>query len=217
MGGPNLLRSQVALSDQHGELIVPIIQGSRAQSGMPAIPISPQDSEAVAAYVRSVLEMIGEQGTPPSTGQAPPNVVVGNAQEGQAYFAAKCSSCHSPEDDLRGIATRITDAKQLQSAWVRGEWREGRRGMANPEADTRRVPRVSILPASGQGMEGRLIHIDDFLVTAQLVDGSIRSFRRHGDDPKIEIHDPMKAHRDLLTQYTDRDIHDVTAFLATLQ
>src|SRR6185437_12096134 len=29
LGGPNLLRSQVALSDRNGELIVPIIHGSR--------------------------------------------------------------------------------------------------------------------------------------------------------------------------------------------
>src|ERR1700730_189 len=36
LGGPNLLRSQVALSDHEGELILPIIQGSRRDSGMPA-------------------------------------------------------------------------------------------------------------------------------------------------------------------------------------
>src|SRR6266851_8968763 len=35
LGGPNLLRSQVALSDQNGELILPVIQGSRQDSGMP--------------------------------------------------------------------------------------------------------------------------------------------------------------------------------------
>src|SRR5947208_16501560 len=40
LGGPNLLRSQVALSDRDGELIVPIIQGSRKDSGMPAIEMS---------------------------------------------------------------------------------------------------------------------------------------------------------------------------------
>ena len=62
MGGPNLLRSQVALSDQDGELIVPIIQGSRQQMGMPAIPMSPDDAKAVAAYVRSVMETIGTTG-----------------------------------------------------------------------------------------------------------------------------------------------------------
>src|SRR5437773_11954232 len=73
LGGPNLLRSQVALSDQNGELIVPIVQGSRQNSGMPAIQMSPADGAAVAAYVRSVLETIGRQGFPPSIGQAAPS------------------------------------------------------------------------------------------------------------------------------------------------
>src|SRR4051794_13795283 len=34
MGGPNLLRSQLALSDREGEKIVPVIQGSLQSSGM---------------------------------------------------------------------------------------------------------------------------------------------------------------------------------------
>ena len=54
-------------------------------------------------------------------------------------------------------------------------------------------------------------------MTALLPDSTVRSFRRNGDEPKVDIHDPMKVHRDLLTQYTDRDIHDVTAFLTTLK
>src|SRR5712691_6858045 len=49
LGGPNLLRSQVALSDQDGELIAPIIQGSRQNMGMPAISVSPEDAKALAA------------------------------------------------------------------------------------------------------------------------------------------------------------------------
>src|SRR4029077_8736942 len=64
MGGPNLLRSQVALSDQNGELIMPIIQGSRQNMGMPAVDMPPADAKAVAAYVRSVMETIGRQGMP---------------------------------------------------------------------------------------------------------------------------------------------------------
>jgi cytochrome c oxidase cbb3-type subunit 3 len=107
MGGPNLLRSQVALSDQDGELIVPIIQGSRQNAGMPAIPMSPDDAKAVAAYVRSVEGTIGRQGMPPSVGLPPPSILVGDAREGQAYFAARCSSCHSVTGDLQGIATKI--------------------------------------------------------------------------------------------------------------
>ena len=210
MGGPNLLRSQVALSDQHGELILPIIQGSRQNAGMPAIPIKPEDGLAVAAYVRSVLETIGVQGTPPETGRPAPSVLVGNAKEGQAYFASKCAGCHSPTGDLQGIATRIPDAKDLQTAWVRGEGRGSRRD------DAQAVTAV-VTTASGERTEGRLIHIDDFLVSLRLADGTTHSFERHDNQPKIDIHDPMQTHRDLLTQYTDRDIHDVTAYLATLK
>src|SRR5689334_20303346 len=80
MGGPNLLRSQLALSDKEGELIVPIIQGSRQSAGMPAIPVSPEDAKAVAAYVRSVMGTIGRQGMPPATGKAPATIVVGDAK-----------------------------------------------------------------------------------------------------------------------------------------
>ncbi len=221
MGGPNLLRSQVALSDQHGELIVPIIQGSRQSEGMPAIPIAPADAQAVAAYVRSMVEMIGGQGTPPQVGRPAPSVLVGNAKEGQAYFAAKCANCHSATGDMRGIAARVPDPKDLQTAWVSGEVHNERRMDTNPDAPNPRTVTVSITTAAGERVEGRLIHIDDFLVTARLADGTIRSFARSAGvgsgAPKVEVHDPMQIHRDLLTQYTDRDIHDVTAYLTTLK
>jgi cytochrome c oxidase cbb3-type subunit 3 len=45
----------------------------------------------------------------------------------------------------------------------------------------------------------------------------LSSFRRTGDNPKVEISDPRDAHRKLLPDYTDRDIHNVTAYLATLK
>src|SRR5579863_1955630 len=77
LGGPNLLRSQVALSDRDGELILPIIQGSRQDAGMPAIQMRAEDGKTVAAYVRSILETIGRQGTPPTAGLTPPTVLVG--------------------------------------------------------------------------------------------------------------------------------------------
>jgi cytochrome c oxidase cbb3-type subunit 3 len=215
LGGPNLLRSQVALSDQNGEMILPIIQGSRQDAGMPAIPVSPPDGLAVAAYIRSVLETIGSQGKPPSAGQEAPSILVGDASAGQAYFAAKCGSCHSPTGDLQGIATRIADPKTLQTTWVAGGVR--RRRMAAQGAATARTVAVSVTLPSGESVEGRLVQIDDFLVTVGLADGTVRTFRRDEDVPKVEVHDPMKAHRDLLAVYTDKDIHDVTAYLVTLK
>jgi cytochrome c oxidase cbb3-type subunit 3 len=215
LGGPNLLRSQVALSDQNGELILPIIHGSRQDEGMPAIPLSPEDGLAVAAYIRSVVETIGSQGKPPSVGKEAPSIMVGDASAGQAYFAAKCGSCHSATGDLQGIAARITDPKTLQTTWVAGGLR--RRRMPSPAATSPRTPTVSVTLPSGEIVEGRLAQIDDFLVTVGLADGTVRTFRRDEDVPKVEVHDPMKAHRDLLAVYTDKDIHDVTAYLMTLK
>jgi cytochrome c oxidase cbb3-type subunit 3 len=79
------------------------------------------------------------------------------------------------------------------------------------------IATVSVTLPSGESVEGRLIQIDDFLVTVGLADGTVRTFRRDEDVPKVEVRDPMKAHRDLMAIYTDKDIHDVTAYLATLQ
>jgi cytochrome c oxidase cbb3-type subunit 3 len=50
-----------------------------------------------------------------------------------------------------------------------------------------------------------------------LEDGTIRSFTRRGAIPKIEIKDPLEPHRALLSVLTDKDLHDVTAYLATLK
>jgi cytochrome c oxidase cbb3-type subunit 3 len=223
LGGPNLLRSQVALSDKDGELILPIIQGSRQDAGMPAVSMSPEDGKAVAAYIRSVEETIGRQGFPPSIGLAAPSVLVGNANEGQAYFAAKCASCHSAGQsaagDLQGIGASIPDPKALQNAWVSGGGGRGRggRGAAASGAPSARTVMVTVTLPSGQSMEGRLVRIDDFLVTVGLADGTLRSFARNGNVPKVDVRDPMKAHRDMLAEYTDQAMHDVTAYLVTLK
>jgi cytochrome c oxidase cbb3-type subunit 3 len=170
----------------------------------------------VAAYIRSVVETIGGQGKPPSIGQAAPSVLVGNAAEGQVYFKAKCAGCHSPTGDLQGVASKIADPKDLQTVWVRGRGGFGFQSSTPDKSNPRAITAAILLP-DGKRFEGQLLHVDDFLITVLQADGTVRSFARNGERPKIEIHDPMKMHRDLLTQYTDRDIHDVTAFLATLK
>jgi cytochrome c oxidase cbb3-type subunit 3 len=156
---------------------------------------------------------------PPELGKPAPSILVGNAAEGKAYFAAKCAGCHSATGDLQGIATKIPDPKVLQNTWVaggRGGGRGGRGGGASGESSARTVTAAVTLP-TGEKVEGRLVQIDDFLVSVELSDGTVRSFRRTGDVPKVEVHDPMKAHRDMLAEYTDKDMHDVTAYLVTLK
>lgn len=216
LGGPNLLRSQVALSDLGGELIVPIIHGSRQKMGMPAIGLSDADANAVAAYVRSVIESIEGQGAPPSAGQGVPSILVGNANEGKDYFATKCGECHSATGDLSRIAARIPDPKKLQDAWLAGGTREEEERAQEAASSARTVTATVTLP-SGESVEGKLVRVDDFLLTLTLTDGSQKTFRRDGDSSKMVIHDPLQVHRDLLPQYTDKEIHNVTAYLVTLK
>ena len=128
LGGPNLLRSQLVLADQDGEAIVPVIQSGRPDKGMPPMPINAADAKAVAMFLHSLLAAAGRQGSPPPVDTPPPNVLVGDATAGQAYFTAKCTTCHSATGDLQGIAARVPDAKTLQNLWVSGGTAAGRGG-----------------------------------------------------------------------------------------
>jgi cytochrome c oxidase cbb3-type subunit 3 len=219
MGGPNLLRSQLALNDQDGEVIVPIIRTGRPN--MDPVDMSVDDGKAVAAYIRSVLASARGQGSPPAGPPVTLNILVGDATAGQAYFAARCSSCHSPGGDLSGIGSRFSDPMLLQNLWVSGGGGGGRGGRGGgggaAPAPSRREVTVTITHPSGQKLEGRLVRIDDFLVIVGLADGVTQSVRRDGDVPKVEIHDPLAQHKKLLLEYTDRDIHNVTAYLVTLK
>ena len=221
MGGPNLLRSQAVLDDQHGELIRPIVYGSRQSAGMNAVDIPEADVVAVAEFIHSVAAMGGNQGRPPAGPPAVLNVLVGSVAAGQAYFDTSCTTCHSVNTDLKGIATKVPDPKTLQNFWVsgggggRGGGGEGGDGAA-PTSRAGRVT-VTVTSPAGQKVEGVLRRIDEFNVTLVQPDGTSRTFRRDGDVPKVEVHDPLEPHRKLLPLYTDKDIHDVTAYLVTIK
>lgn len=212
IGGPNLLRSQIALNDQDGELLGPVITGGLLNPGRPTMPplaISPDDIKAIAAYVHSVHATMRGQGSPPAGSAVVLNILVGDAAAGQAYFTQQCSTCHSPGGDLQGIGSRIADPTQLQNLWVAG----GRAG----GAPGRREVRATVTSANGQKVEGRLDRIDDFIVVLTTAEGVQRSFSRAREVPIVEVRDPLEPHRRLLGVYSDRDIHNVTAYLVTLK
>jgi len=222
IGGPNLLRSQLVLNDQHGELILPVVRNGRMNPGMPVMPPQPQLSEddvkAVAEYIHAVAATMRGQGSPPPGAEVELNIVVGNAEAGRAYFQSKCSTCHSATGDLQGIASKITSPLMLQNLWITGGGGgRGGRGRGGGAAGDRPQVTVVVTPKTGGSVEGRLDRIDDFLVVLTTKDGVQRSFRRDGPEPKVEIRDPFAGHRKLLTEYTDKDIHDVTAYLVTLK
>jgi len=68
---------------------------------------------------------------------------------------------------------------------------------------------------SGEHVTGRVKQIDDFDVSIIDAAGAYHSWPR--SQVTVEIADPLKAHRELLARYTDTDVHNVTAYLATLK
>ena len=210
LGGPNLLRSQLVLRDEAGELMGPVIRDGQSGPGgsyMPPVPLSDEDVEAVVTYVHDVLGTASRQGGPPLGEELELDILVGDAAAGRTYFAEQCAACHSPTGDLEGIATRIPTPKELQNTWVRG----GDRNTERPPVT------VAVTLASGERIEGELERLNDFLVVLTDGDGRHRSFGRDGDTPRVELDDPMAAHREMLQVYRDADIHDVTAYLVTLK
>jgi mono/diheme cytochrome c family protein len=212
--GPNLLRSSVVLQDQSGELIAPIVHGARADKGMPRIELTDAQIADVTAWLHS-LKVASR--TDPNENNI--DIVRGDAGAGEKYFQKTCASCHSVTGDLKGFAAKMPTPKVLQQTWLLPGGSGGRGGFAQTQQTGVHVPPVTVtvtLP-TGEKIDGVMTRIDDFYVGLTQADGTLRGFSRMGQVPKVELHDPLAPHRELLHKYTDKDIHDVTAYLVTLK
>ena len=205
--GPSLLRSGIVLDDQKGELMAPVVRAGRP--GMPKFTLTDDQISDVAAFVHTFRAAGYDESR-----LKPPSIIVGDAKAGETFFSAKCASCHSASGDLRGLATKIADPRLLQQTWLLPGSGAGRGG---PPVVQLKPITVTVTLPSGEKVDGALDHVDDFVVALTMADGTRRSFTTNGDTPKVEIHDPLQPHKDLLRTYSDTDIHNVTAFLVTLK
>ena len=203
---PSLVRSEVVLHDDKGELIGPMLLKGRPEAGMPAFPsLTPQQVADLAEFLHMKVETVANRGLYGSVYRER-NIVTGDAKAGEAYFrgAGGCGGCHSATGDLAHIASRM-EPVNLQNRWL---WPAGRgaRGGQN---------KAVVTAAGGEKIAGTIKRIDDFNVSILDASGNYHSWPR--DRVKVEIADPLAAHRRLLEQYTDADIHNVTAYLVTLK
>ena len=204
--GPNLWRSSLVLTDREGSEIIKLIREGRPDKGMPPLAVTDAQGRDVVAFLHNLP--VG--GRDPAR-MRPPSIVVGDAAAGARYFTRTCASCHSATGDLKGLAAKYPEPRQLQHAWLMpGSQRGG-----TPASTWR--PTVNVTEASGHVTTGTLVRIDDFLVSLTDATGATRSFRRAGSSPRVEIVDRLEPHRSLVPTYTDRDIHDLTAYLVTLK
>jgi cytochrome c oxidase cbb3-type subunit III len=204
--GPDLVRSVLALDDDGGDKIGPVILKGRPDKGMPAIPLADAQVKDIAAFLRDRQQAAIDRGA-----YAILNVVTGDAKQGQAYFngAGRCNTCHSVTGDLAGIGRKY-DPVSLQSQFLYPQaWPGG------PPPETLR-PSVTVALSSGASFSGRLEYLDDFNVALRDASGDYHSFSR-GDGVKVDVRDPRAAHEELVQKYTDAEMHNVLAYLVTLK
>lgn len=198
-GAPDLIRSVLVLDDEKGILIGPVIREGRPDKGMPRLGLTEPQISDVVAWLHVLTYSADHRTTYEFQ-----NIVTGDPHKGEAYFKSTCSGCHSAEKDLAGIGKRY-DALSLQSRWLQ------------PQTGRDHKRSVTVTLPSGGTFTGTLDFIDDFSVSLRDAKGQFHSFARNGDTPTISITDPMRAHTELLSKYSDADIHNLTAYLVTLK
>jgi mono/diheme cytochrome c family protein len=209
--GPDLVRSLVVLKDRYGDTIGPFLKkGHPTQSGSPSANLKETDIVDLSHFLH---QKVGDTlRTGPYNKVL--NVLTGDPKAGEAYFngSGKCNTCHSPTGDLAGIAKKY-DPSVLQLKFVFPQTVAFGRGITT---GAKKPVTVTVTSPSGERVTGVLDQIDDFSVSLRDDSGQYRSFER-GPDVKVEKSDPYAAHVALLDQYTDKDIHDVVAYLETLK
>jgi cytochrome c oxidase cbb3-type subunit III len=204
--GPDLVRSVIVLDDEQGSLLGPVLRKGFPNEGMPAFDLSDTQVQDLAAFLRERTQAAINRNAYPLK-----DLLTGDAKAGEAFFngAGRCNSCHSATGDLAGLAGRFQPA-QLQTRFL---YPRGGRGATNGAQV--KPTTVTITPRTGPAVSGTLEFIDDFTVGLRDAEGYYRSFSR--DTVKVDIQDPLAAHVQLLRQYTDKNMHDVLAYLVTLK
>jgi len=211
--GPDLIRSPLALDDEGGDKIGPVVLNGRPDQGMPKFNLTQAQIVDIASFLRQRQQAAIDRGA-----YAILNIVTGDAAVGKAYFdgAGGCSGCHSPTGDLAGIANKY-DPVALQSRFLYPTpRRSGGRGGPPRQQDLRSAKTATVTLPSGEKYSGTLEYLDDFDVAIRDSSGDYRSFTRN-TGVKVDVSDPLGAHAELLAKYSDADMHNILAYLETLK
>jgi cytochrome c oxidase cbb3-type subunit 3 len=200
--GPSLIDSSLVRHDENGNLITQVIQEGRADRGMPAFPTltAAQVADIVAFLHAKIVVSDSTSAVGPAGGYSLKRLLTGNVQEGKEFFDRTCTQCHSTSGDLAGIAKKYPPAEL-----------EARMLSPRVAAQTGTVT----LP-SGEKVKGRIIHLDAFDVAVMDAGGRYHSWPLRSG-VTVELDDPLHQHLELLHTYNDKDIHDLFAYLETLQ
>jgi len=204
--GPDIVRSLVVLKDRYGSTLGPFIRKGHPTQGTNPASFTDAQIQDLADFIHLKVE----ETLRISPNFRAQNVLTGNAKDGQAFFngAGKCNTCHSVTGDLKGIGAKY-EAIDLQQRFLFPK----PSGFAG--RNTKPVT-VTVTPASGPAITGVLDKLDDFNVSLRDSAGEYHGFTR-SPGLKVQVNDPYQAHAELLDVYTDKNMHDITAYLETLK
>jgi cytochrome c oxidase cbb3-type subunit III len=208
-GGPDLTQSSLVKADENGKQLGAFLKVGRPDKGMPAFNLADEKVRAIAAFLHSAIQ------STPRRHSLGTEVLVGDAAAGKAFFNGEghCAKCHSGEGDLKGIGSKYPPAI-LQGRLVLPIGHGGYPGLSPSEPP--RI-RVTVTEPQGKTLSGLLVFLSDYAVTLVDSSGERHTLPRHGNVPKIVMEDPLQAHLDRQSNLTDRQMHDLTAYLATLK
>jgi cytochrome c oxidase cbb3-type subunit III len=199
--GPDLIHSSLVNRDVGGNLIGAVVRNGRPEKGMTAFQLSDVEIQQIAQFLHSEVRLAASIYARGPGDYPIEKLLVGNAESGRTYFNGEghCRECHSLTGDLAHIASRYKPIElQTRIAFPSGA-----------------KPTVTVTDESGKVFSGEQVYADEFLISLRDKTGWIYTWKRQL--VTVEIHNPLDAHEKLLQTYTDKNIHDLFAYLETLK
>jgi mono/diheme cytochrome c family protein len=211
--GTDLVRSLVILKDRYGASIGAFLKMKKHPTTSGRLSASIDGAQAIDLAHFLHLKVTDTLRSGPYSQVI--NVLTGDAKAGQEYFngAGGCAKCHSVTGDLAGVGKKYEPAALQQKFLFPRTFSFGRgaRNVAPPKPVT-----LAVTPANGKTIEGVLVHLDDFNAALRDAAGDYHSWARNASI-KVVKNDPYAAHVALLDQYTDKNMHDIVAYLESLK
>ena len=208
-GGADLVRSLVVLHDRYGSELGPFLRKGHPTQTTPAANLTQTQIEELSHFLHQELYQTLRGALDVQ------DVLTGDAKAGAAFFngEGKCSGCHSATGDFAGIGKKYDPPTLQQRFLFPMASRAGRGGRGGPPS---KPVTVTVTPASGPAVTGTLLAIDDFDVSLRDSSGEYHAWKRT-PGLKVVKNDPYTAHIALLDKYTDKNMHDIVAYLETLK
>lgn len=198
--GPDLTASKIVHTDVNGNTIAPIVRNGVAGTKMPAFTFSDQEMRSVVAFIHAAASKAGNA-PGGRRGVDVGDLQTGNLEAGKRYFDGPggCSKCHSATGDLAGIASRL-EGLQLEEQMLYPK---------NVKSN------VTVTLPSGQQVSGKEAYMDEFTVGLRDSSGTYKSWPKA--NVKYVVDEPVNAHIEQFSKYTDADIHNLMAYIQTLR